>query len=545
MGKGKTVKQKLSSKEKSFKNLSSRSRVSTSSIKKPTAKSALKLAELVFKSDLKIDNQLLLLSESEITKVLDSLTPETQAHFTIGGILHSAMLLKRAATNKHYFENRVAIMEIMYGKTFDLGNIKTELNYIFKNNDDKVRRVSGGAPGVRSFSLFTLGLVLCDILCFYIYHRSYYVRLDMVGYQIGALKDTFNHGLVQTSGWDIDKFYKEIYGEKANPSNTAYGWITDGIHWAMYSKAVRDSELFQENKNAILEYIILSTNVFVFRGTYNAQRKEFQGYEDKQFRKETLKTIANVRESTISARQLIFDESIQPDSKKKYSDRSMSSFEQALREVDNFEADIRKILQDKKKSANTNIDLGILIDEFSSAVFHLQNSKKYLEKRVFEARGTEVAKRWEDISTVTDLTHYIFQDSVLFNTVEMNMLIAKHYVNLGIETFNAFVLEPIQAIVDDAFESMNRITMTFLAIKEYIDLDIPSQYTIIKFIVSQLFDLLPIFGLYLCSLLALIYSISREMYSFYSRPLKNSTPIDNDDSNNRFVSRAIEDSKKI
>jgi len=492
---------------------------------------------------------MLLLTESEISKVLESLTPETQSNFTIGGILHSAMLLKKAATNKHYFENRVAMMEIIYGNPpIDLGNIKTELNYIFKNNDDKVRRLNGGAPGVRSFSLFTLGLVLCDIICFYIYHRSYYVRLDMVGYQIGALKDTLNHGLVQTSGWDIDKFYQEIYGENANPSNTAYGWITDGIHWAMYSKKVRDSELFKENKNAILQYIILSTNAFVFRGTYNSQRKEFQGYEDKQFRKETLKTIADVRESTILARQLVFDESIKPDSKKQYSDRSMSSFEEALREVDHFEADIRKILQDKKKSANTNIDLGILIDEFSSAVSHLQNSKRYLEKRIFEARGNEVAKRWEDINSVTDLTQYIFQDSVLYNTVEMNMLIAKHYVNLGIETFNAFVLEPIQAIVDDAFESMNRITMTFLAIKEYIDLDIPSQYTIIKFIVSQLYDLLPIFGFYLCSLLVIIYSISRDMYSIihYKRnrveTIRN-TPIDND-AYNRFVTRAIEDSKK-
>ena len=537
MKKAKTIKQKS---EKTPRNLSarnSRSSLLPLRMKKPTAKNAEKLAELVFKSDLKIDNQMLLLTESEITKVLDSLTPETKSNFTIGGILHSAMLLKKAATNKPYFEKRVAMMEIMYGKSFDLGNIKTELNYIFKNNDDRVRQLNGGAPGVRSFSLFTLGLVLCDILCFYIYHRSYYVRLDMVGYQIGALKDTLNHGLVQTSGWNIDKFYKEIYGEKANPSNTAYGWITDGIHWAMYSKTVRDSELFQENKNAILQYIILSTNIFVFRGTYNLQRREFQGYEDKQFRKETLKTIANVRESTISARQLIFDESIKPDNKKEYSDRSMSSFEDALREVDNFEADIRKILLDKKKSANTNIELGVLIDEFSSAVFHLQNTKKYLEKRIFEVRGNEVAKRWEDINTVTDLTTYIFQDSVLFNTVEMNMVIAKHYVNLGIETFNAFVLEPIQAIVDDAFESMNRITMTFLAIKEYVDLDIPSQYAIIQFIVSQLYDLLPIFGLYLCSLLALIYSISREMYSYRSRvtTLKINSP----------PNLTIEDSKKL
>lgn len=535
-------------------------------IKEPTKTSAKKISELVFNSDPMMDTKLILLTQLEISKVLEqSLTSEYQSKFTLGGIIHTAMLLKRAAKNKPYFKNRVAMMEIVFGKTFktnELSYIKTELNYLFNNNDDKVREIKGGS-GVRWFSLFSYGLVICDILWLYIQHRSYYYRLDLVGHGIVALKDTWNHGLVQTSGWNIDRYYKEIYGDMKDPSDSTSGWIASSIQWTMYSKEVRDSPLFKETQKSIIQYIHLSTNPHVFRRAYQTQRRDFEGEEDKVFRKDTMDTIKKIRRLTVFAQNTLYEESIKDDSEKLFTTKSINDFENAVNDVAILETEIKTILKDKTQIANTNIPLGILIDNFTSAFHHMKMCKKMLENRVHDNVGErQIAKRWEDINTVTDLGQYLLQDSILFNSIERNILIAKHYIGLQIETFNTYIVDPMVKIFEDMVEMMDSVCVTFITIKTYIDIDMPSQYTLMYFILQQLWDLLPVLGLYFGTGLTLIAAIWGDIHFVlskkrlvltndnYSPPQyinsnnsgNNLLRNDSDDNMfNRFVQRAIEE----
>ena len=187
---------------------------STYLLQEPTQKNANKILKLVFYSEPK----LVLLSELEITKLLVSFTPNYISKFTIAGILHNGMLLKKTYQNERIFKHCVAMYSIFYGKslnTTEIAYIKSELKYLFDNNDDRIQEIKGGfISGTRIFSLFAYTLVLFDILAFYICHKSFVERLDHVGNGIVRLSKKLDDSLKITSNWTIDEYHRNIYDKR-------------------------------------------------------------------------------------------------------------------------------------------------------------------------------------------------------------------------------------------------------------------------------------------------------------------------------------------
>ena len=523
-----------------------------STVKSPTKKNAKEVLAIVLRMKPSMV-PLTPLTESEWQQIYTSemFPPEYRQRFTKKGFITSCLFLKKAFQNKKVFNTCIELFPILYGISLtsaEITQIDEQLKTLFRpsvtiladKNNENVEELKGG---MRSLSFLLIAFmdvsIMYNLFLTRVYYDSLVMGVDECVSSLNKLVDKFDKDVALTTGKSMEYFYEELKGTDADPTKTLFGKALDSTSWLIYTEEVRNSESFKDNQTKILKYIELglhglSSKMDDFNAHYIKERDQFQYKEDAEYREETAVELRKIAKAAKLAKRIIRDEANADEKNKVYTHESIENLEQSVKEVIELEKEIQKELvrtASSKTKVVTNGDFHILLNYMDILFGKLQECKVDLELRPEAVECEYPVTAWKDVRSTNDFLAFA-ADNLALHASQVASLV-RYAVNTQAEIITNLT-EDIQEYYNHVFNTIDGITVFFRKIKEIVELDIPTHYTILLFLYNKIHTIYPLLQWYFFTFLSIIVGVSVNVCAIRGKVMRR---IDNglQSSNNKLL----------